>query len=152
MFHLLRTNSSDPGFCALIPHLDAALRANDGEEYDSFFIHHNKTDNIRHVVVAYENETPVGCGAIKEFEPGVMEVKRMFVPEAKRGNGIASAILKELETWAAELGYTKCILETGNRQTEAVALYRKRGYDSIPKYGPYVDVETSVCFEKRLVR
>lgn len=150
MFRLLRTDSSDPGFCQLIPQLDAALRANDGEEYDSFFIHHNKTDNIRHVVVAYENETPVGCGAIKEFEPQVMEVKRMFVPPAKRGQGIASAVLQELEKWAAEMNYKKCILETGERQTEAVALYKKRGYQSIAKYGPYVDVETSVCFEKVL--
>ena len=150
MFSLRRTNSSDPGFCALIPQLDAALRANDGEEYDTFFIHQNKTYNIQHVVVAYENETPVGCGAIKEYETNVMEIKRMFVPPEKRGKGIASAVLKELENWAAELGYQKCILETGEKQTEAIALYKKSGYLSIPKYEPYVDVETSVCFEKGL--
>ena len=79
-----------------------------------------------------------------------MEVKRMFVPQEQRGKGIASRILKELESWAAELGYKKCILETGEKQPEAIALYKKNNYVVIKNYGQYVDVESSVCFEKMI--
>jgi putative acetyltransferase len=101
-------------------------------------------------VVAYENEKPVGCGAIKEFEPGTMEVKRMYVSPDERKKGIASNILNELEIWSLELSCSKCILETGKRQPEAIALYKKNGYRAIPNYGQYANVENSVCFEKRL--
>ena len=79
-----------------------------------------------------------------------MEVKRMFVDLAFRGNGIASIILNELEKWAKELGYSGCILETGKKQPEAIKLYKKNGYAIIPNYGQYKQVENSVCFEKAL--
>jgi putative acetyltransferase len=59
-------------------------------------------------------------------------------------------VLSELESWAAELGYPKCVLETGKRQPEAIALYEKQGYQRIPNYGQYIGVENSVCFEKVL--
>ena len=69
----------------------------------------------------------------------------------KRGEGIATIILKELEVWAAELHYEKCRLETGKKQPEAIELYKKNGYKVIPNYGQYEGVENSVCFEKSLV-
>ena len=74
----------------------------------------------------------------------------MYVPPALRGKGIASAVLAELEKWAKELNYKKCILETGKKQPEAIALYNKNGYCIIPNYGQYENVENSVCFEKNL--
>ncbi len=96
----------------------------------------------------YEDDKPVSCGAIKESMPGSMEVKRMYtIPEA-RGKGFASIVLDALEKWAAELGYSKCVLETGKKQPEAIALYKKSGYKIIPNYGQYIGVENSVCFEK----
>lgn len=74
----------------------------------------------------------------------------MFVPENKRSKGIASIVLKELETWASELGFPKCVLETGYKQPEAIRLYEKNGYVKIPNYGQYIGMENSVCFEKNL--
>ena len=74
----------------------------------------------------------------------------MFVLPEYRGRGIASAVLSELEAWARELGYTRCILETGKKQPEAIRLYQKSGYTIIPNYGPYEQVENSVCMEKAL--
>jgi GNAT superfamily N-acetyltransferase len=59
-------------------------------------------------------------------------------------------VLAELETWAAELGCSKCVLETGGKQPEAIRLYEKSGYKRIPNYGQYVGVENSICFEKSL--
>lgn len=89
---------------------------------------------------------------VKDVEKSTMEVKRMYVPLHKRGRGIASVILKELETWCLELNYKKCILETGQRQTEAIELYKKNNYKIIPNFGQYANVENSVCFEKYLIK
>jgi len=74
----------------------------------------------------------------------------MFVAPNERGKGIASTILRELEKWAAEQHFTGCILETGLRQPEAIALYSKNGYRPISNYGQYKGVSNSVCFLKKL--
>lgn len=149
MFTCTRTDSTNTDFKMLVNQLDRYLMGINGDDHD-FFDQFNKIDNIRHVVVLYLDGQPAGCGAIKEYEPGIMEVKRMFVPPAARGKGLATAVLKELEVWAAELGYEKCILETGDIMPDAIALYKKNGYNSIPNYGQYVGVASSVCFEKHL--
>lgn len=149
MLHLIRTNSDHKDFINLVRHLDAELAERDGAEH-AFYAQFNKIDKIKYVVVAYEDEKPVGCGAIKEFEPGTVEVKRMFVSPRFRGKGIAGEVLAELERWAAELSFNRCILETGLKQPEAIALYRKSRYSRIPNYGQYAGVENSVCFEKLL--
>ena len=76
------------------------------------------------VIVAYLDEIAVGCGAIKPYSDQTVEVKRMFVKLENRGKGMAGKILAELETWAKELNFVECILETGFKQPEAIALYK----------------------------
>jgi GNAT superfamily N-acetyltransferase len=149
MIKLLRTDSDNKDFILLVKYLDALLAELDGDEH-AFYAQLNKTDKIKHVIVAYDNEIPVGCGAIREYDPATMEVKRMYTSPEKRGKGIAGSVLGELEKWAAELSYKTCVLETGKRQPEAIALYKKYGYRVIPSYGKYVNVENSVCFQKQL--
>jgi GNAT superfamily N-acetyltransferase len=149
MIKIIRTDSDDRDFTGLVKFLDADLAKRDGNEH-AFYAQFNKIDKIRYVVVAYENDNPVGCGAIKEYAPGIMEIKRMYTSPESRGNGIASQILVELERWATELSFEKCILETGKRQTEALALYKKNGYQLIPNYGQYAGIENSLCFEKKM--
>lgn len=149
MIRIIRTNSEDQDFVQLVKHLDADLAERDGQDH-SFYAQFNKLDRIKYVVVAYEDDQPVGCGAIKEYAPDTMEVKRMFTLPESRGKGVASKILQELETWVAELSYEKCILETGKKQPEAIGLYKKNGYKMIPNYGQYANVENSVCFEKQI--
>jgi putative acetyltransferase len=149
MYKIKRTDSDDSDFQKLVTELDKDLAIRDGEDH-AFFAQFNKIAAIKHVVVAYEEGAAVGCGAIKEYEENVMEVKRMFVPLEKRGKGIASIVLGELENWAKELGYQKCILETGKKQPEAIRLYQKNNYATIKNYGQYADVVSSVCFEKLL--
>ncbi|HSK13760.1 MAG TPA: GNAT family N-acetyltransferase [Phnomibacter sp.] len=146
---MLRTNALHPDLIALVRELDAYLRVIDGEEF-GFYTQFNQLENIHHAVVVYDGEIPVACGALKQYAPGVMEVKRMFTRPAFRGKGMARRVLHELETWAKELGYERCILETGIRQPDAVALYTKAGYTVIPNYGQYEGVENSVCFGKDL--
>jgi putative acetyltransferase len=148
---LVRTNSHNPDFISLVRHLDADLAVRDGQDH-AYYAQFNKIDAIKHVVIAYLNDQPVGCGAIKAYGPGIMEVKRMFVPPENRKQGIAGKILTELERWGMELSCSKFVLETGKRQPEAIGLYEKHGYTRIPNYGQYAGMENSVCFEKALRR
>jgi GNAT superfamily N-acetyltransferase len=147
--NLLRTTGTNPDFVSLIRQLDAYLAEKDGEEH-AFYATYNTLDDIRHVVLVCEGDAPVACGAIKPFDDRSAEVKRMFTLPAFRGRGLAVIALAELERWATELGFTRCVLETGKRQPEAIALYQKAGYVSIPNYGQYANMENSVCFEKEL--
>ena len=149
MIRMIRTNSENHDFVELVKHLDADLAQRDGADH-SFYAQFNKIDTIKHAIVAYEGNTPVGCGAIKEYSPDTMEIKRMYTLPEARGQGVASSVLRELEHWASELGYEKCILETGKKQPEAIALYKKNEYQIIPNFGQYADVQDSVCFEKNL--
>ena len=149
MIRLLRTNSDNADFIALVRLLDADLAARDGSEH-SFYAQFNKIDKIKNAIVAYDDDAPIGCGAIKELSSTAMEVKRMYTTPGSRGKGIASKILAELEIWASELGFEKCLLETGKRQPEAIELYKKNGYSSIPNYGQYEGIENSLCFEKKI--
>lgn len=146
---LKRTDATDPDFTKLVTLLDADLAARDGQEH-SFYAPFNKITMIRYAVVAYENNQPVSCGAIKQFNEEAMEVKRMYTLPQYRGKGLASRLLSCLEEWASEMGYKKCVLETGKRQPEAIALYKKSGYHIIPNYGQYTGKLNSVCFEKDL--
>ena len=147
MISLKRTNSDNADFQTLVRELDRELAIRDGGEY-AFYAQFNKIDAIKHAVVAYENGTAIGCGAVEAFDETSMEIKRMFVPLESRGKGIAFIVLGELENWASELGYEKCVLETGLKQPEAIRLYEKNRYVKIPNHGQYVGMGNSVCFEK----
>ena len=120
----------------------------DGDEKD-FFAQYNQI-YIDNVIVCYEDEIAVGCGAFKEYESTVAEIKRMFVLPEKRSKGIASTVLNALEIWAKENGFQHAILETSNQLTNAISLYQKSGFEVIPNYGQYIDVESSVCMKKIL--
>ncbi len=151
MANLIRTNSDNSDFRELVALLDQDLQIRDGDEH-SFYAQFNKVDKIRQVVVAYQNGEAVGCGAIKEYTEGVMEIKRMFVRTERRGRGIAKSVLAELEAWADELNFSQCILETGKKQPEAIRLYQKSGYETIPNYGQYEGIDNSVCMKKSLLK
>lgn len=84
------------------------------------------------MVVAYENKISIGYGAIKRYNSTSMEIKRMFIKPESRGKGYASKVLIELEKWASELSFERCILETGINQPEAIGLYYKNKYALMP--------------------
>lgn len=149
MTTLKRTNSENKDFQNLVLELDKDLAQKNGETND-FFAQYNTIDHIKNVVVALNNNLPVGCGAMKEYDKSTMEIKRMYVSIEMRGKGVAVAVLKDLENWAKELGYEKCVLETGDKMPEAIGLYKKSGYKIIQNYGQYENVESSICFEKKL--
>lgn len=147
MISLLRTTSKHPDFIELVKLLDTYLAVIDGDDH-SFYAQFNKIDALKNVIVAFENEKAIGCGAFKPFDTEKVEMKRMFVKEEARGKKIASQILNELELWASALGFHQYVLETGIKQSAAIALYHKAGYQVTPNYGQYIGVANSICFLK----
>ena len=149
MFSLERTNSENADFKTLVASLDRDLwdRYND---LQAQYVEHNVLSFIETVVVAYQDALPVGIACFKKIDNDKVEIKRMYVSPEGRGNGIAYAILKELETWAKESGFNTSVLETGTLQPEAINLYKKAGYSITENYEPYVNMSESICFKKNL--
>lgn len=144
---ITRTDASNPDFIALVRALDAELAVRDGDDH-AFYHQFNQIDMIRNAVVLYGNGQACACGAFKPYEGQTAEVKRMYVLPEFRKMGLASKVLAEVENWARESGYDRVILETGQNQPEAIAMYTRRGYTQISNYGQYAGIENSVCFEK----
>jgi putative acetyltransferase len=150
MIQLLRTDSGHQDFQLLVRLLDQDLQIRDGADH-SFYAQFNKIDQLRNVIVAYAEDKAIGCGAFKPYAERTVEIKRMFVLPEFRGQRIAQQILSELEAWAKEDGACICILETGQKQPEAIRLYQRSGYERIPNYGQYAGVDNSVCMQKTIV-
>lgn len=149
MITVIRTTSDNQDFEKLVIALDAYLAILDGEDH-AFYAQFNKTNLLKNAVIAYENETPVGIGAYKEYDSETVEMKRMYTLPEFRGKGIASKILSELELWAKEENYKTAVLETGFMQKDAISLYQKLGYVITENYGQYKGVENSICMKKTL--
>ena len=102
-------------------------------------------------LVVYRDGIPVGCGALRLLDGDTAELKRMYVSPAARGKGLGRRLVAALEAEARALGVRRLVLETGVRQTAALALYRNTGFHPIPLYGEYCrSPETSVCLGKDL--
>jgi GNAT superfamily N-acetyltransferase len=99
-------------------------------------------------LVAHAGGEAVGCGAIRRIDADTAEVKRMYVDPGARGRGIGRLMLTALEAEARRLGVRWIVLETGQRQTEALGLYASAGYLRIPAFGEYLASPLSVCFGK----
>ncbi|GAA0353568.1 GNAT family N-acetyltransferase [Streptomyces blastmyceticus] len=111
-------------------------------------------------VVAYEGDgTPVATGGWRSqernaegFADGDAELKRLYVVPHARGRGLARRILAELEESARKAGRTRMVLEAGDMQPEAIALYVSCGYEPVePKFGLYRLDDSSRCFAKPLI-
>lgn len=149
MIKIVRSNSENVDFISLVDQLNSYLKIVDGDDHE-FYNQYNNIDVLKHVVIAYLNKKPIGCGALKKFNNNTAEIKRMFTLPESRGKGIAGKILLELEKWSQELSYSSCILETGKRQVEAVSFYKKMNYNIIPNYGQYKTMTNSICFKKEI--
>lgn len=104
-------------------------------------------------LVIYRAGIPVGCGAVRRLDADTGELKRMYVAPAFRGQGLGHRLIDALEAEARALGLRRLILETGIRQVVAQALYRGRGFVTIPHYGEYcLSPATSICLGKDLPR
>jgi GNAT superfamily N-acetyltransferase len=148
---LIRSDSNSQDFLDLVQQLDADLAQRNGTTQLSYN-KYNKIQNIDTIVIAYIDNIAVGCGCFKPFDEQTVEIKRMYVKPENRGTGISKKTLFELEKWAAELGFSESILETGVKQHEAIGLYSKSGYHRIDNYGQYAGMPNSICFGKCLLK
>lgn len=146
---LIRTTSVNADFRNLIRALDEDLYQRNGESQLQYR-QYNQVDRIDHVVVAYFEGKPVGCGCYKRFDDQTVEMKRMFVIPEMRGKQLAARMLQELENWAIEEGNIAAVLETGHKQVEAIRLYSVAGYRLTENYGQYIGMEESICYRKEL--
>lgn len=116
------------------------------EKYQKF----NQLDAIQEAIVVYVDQKPAGGGAIRKYDDDTAELKRVFVHNEYQGRGIGSRLVSLLMEWAAELGYQRMILETGELLAESCAVYKKLGFAVIPNYGPYVNMPESLCMARDL--
>lgn len=150
MFTYHRSNSDHPHFKQLIKVFDAELTADYGAlqtEYDELNIFPEPIN----MVLLYDNNTPIGCGGFKPYNATSAEVKRVYLLHEYRNKGLGKGIMLEIEKWVADEGFADIILETGDLQHQAIALYKHMGYHETDKYEPYVNSPASVCFKKNLL-
>ncbi|SDG36049.1 Acetyltransferase (GNAT) family protein [Lentzea fradiae] len=107
---------------------------------------------LGYFVIGYLGGVPVACGGwrVNDEVEGAAEIKRMYVVESARGQGLSRRVLAHLEQTAREAGLARIVLETGTRQPEAISLYTSSGYERIANFGVYSDHPDSRCFGKSL--
>ena len=148
MISIRRTGYDDGDFLQLVDMLNIEFVEMYGSSKEKF-AGENKLDEHTKVIILYDVEKPVACGALKPMTiEGTGELKRMFVLRAYRRQGLSKVILSALEGWAWELGYETIRLKTGKKQVAAIHLYENAGYNFIEPYGGYKNIPDSVCMEK----
>lgn len=139
----------DPEVRALLEALTAEL-AGEGYTAEQTFGYSTKQLEQQgvHLVGARRAGSLVGVAGLEVQAEGFGELKRFFVRPGARGSGIADALLTALLAHAREAGVRLVRLETGDRQQAAQAFYRRHGFRPVPRFGPYVSSETSVCLQR----
>jgi GNAT superfamily N-acetyltransferase len=158
MITIKRIDYADPRAAAIRDAMDAEM----GELYagvDDSFDDEMRTaigkslavhpEQMVATVGAFDGNRLVGHAALRPFEDA-LEVKRVIVLPEYRGRGVSKRLMAELETIARESGVHRLILQTGDRQVEAIALYEKLGYVPIPRFGLYEPIPFFLCYGKAL--
>lgn len=148
---LRRASPADPDAAALIAELNAELDALYQPDDNHFSLDESEVSEGRGVfLVAFLGGSPVGCGAVRLLSEARAELKRMFVKPSVRGRGMGRALLTRLESEAKALGATHLVLEMGDNQPGAEALYRGAGFSEVPCWGEYLATPASVCLGKQI--
>lgn len=150
-FEFRDTNGEDPDFAMLCDKLDHSLDEIVGAAFQrSQYDQYNQRDSIHDVIIAYQNGTPVACGAFKLYDEDRAELKRIYTEPSTRNIGLGTELIRRLEAKAKMKGYQWCLLETGNLLEAACHIYAKIGYKIIPNYGQYADMPDSICMERKI--
>ena len=147
---VIATTSENPDFIFLIQTFDTFLWERYPELKKDYW-GNNLIEFNPNVIIVYLDEKPVGCGCFKRYNENSAELKRMFVSPEARGLGLAQLVIKELELKAKEQGFETFILETLYKQTEAISLYQKVGFEIVENYEPYVGMTNSICMSKSII-
>lgn len=148
---IIFTDGTDQRFIHLCHELDDTLiETVGGEKQRAQYNQYNTMEEIHDVVLIVNHGMAVACGSFREYENGVVEIKRVFTKDEYRNRGLGRVCMDKLEERAKEEGYYKCILETGRILEAACHLYETMGYEVIPNYGPYANMNESICMGKRI--
>jgi GNAT superfamily N-acetyltransferase len=130
----------------LIEELSGVLHGMTGDTGKSSFAEDRFNPDRDVFVVAFLEDTPVGCGAFRAHGDRTCEIKRMYA----RVRGVGTGILQHLEDTASVFGYVQAVLSTRRVNTRAVAFYQRHGYQEIAPYGKYRLSPVSICLGKTL--
>ena len=133
----------------LIEASEAALRAVYRPEECFSYSAEELADKSTQFLVARQDGVPVGCVALVD-EGRYGEVKRLFVAEAARGQGVGRLLMEELEQAARDIGLSVLMLETGEALAAASALYRALGFTERGPFGAYPDIASNMFMEKAI--
>lgn len=143
------TDGKHADFIMLVHLLDEYLQTMN-KELMGLFTPYNTLEEIYDVVLLYDGTLPVACGGFKRYAADTVEIKRIFVREEYRKQGLAREVVHNLEHIARYKGYSYAIVETGVSMEPARGLYQNLGYQVILNYPPYVGNDHSVCMKKEL--
>jgi GNAT superfamily N-acetyltransferase len=146
---MCKTTSENLDFINLVTALDQSLWER-YPELKSDYWGNNILEINPNVIVVYLDNKAVACGCFKKKGKNAIEIKRMFVSPEARGRGFAQNILQELERLAVESGFSFSVLETLDKQIEAISMYQKCGYSIVDNYEPYVGLKNSICMQKQI--
>lgn len=148
---LKETTYHNQDFLSLCNELDYFLnQAIGGESKREKYKQFNHLDTMDYVALAYDKDQAAGCGALRRYSTDAVELKRVFVREDYRGQGIGGMMLNHLITYARQAGYRELILETGAFLEASLRLYTRYGFHQIPNYGAYQDMPESLCMKLEL--
>jgi putative acetyltransferase len=141
----------DPEVVALVeaPNGDLAEAEYAENENFGYSTHELEARSVR-LVGAKVGDELVGIGGIELQDGGFAELKRFSVVSGLRGQRIADAFLDTLERYARDHGAVALRLETEDRQKAAISFNHRRDFKVVPRFGPYVDSESSACMQRDL--
>ena len=143
---LLEVSYKNSDFVSLCSELDDYLDIAIGEKCQrEKYKKYNDLDTMDYVIVAYDQNCPVGCAALRRYSSTEIEVKRVFVKKTFRARHIGGGLLKQLILHAKDSGYSKIILETGAFLDVSIHLYGSFGFEKTENYGAYKNMQESLC-------
>jgi GNAT superfamily N-acetyltransferase len=151
MLKCVYTDGRNHDFYELCQLLDSNLdELVGGFEQRKNYVQYNTLENIHDVILFYDDDKPCACASFKYYEEGIAEMKRVFVRQEYRGQGVSKELIQTLEVLARQKGYRNMILETGKPLMAATKLYLRMGYKVIDNYGQYKNMTESICMSKEL--
>lgn len=144
-------SGNHPDLIQLSSELDTFLNiAIGGESKREKYKQFNRLDTMDYVILAYDEEVPVGCAALRQYSENEIELKRVFVRTEYRKQHIGKHMMEHLISHAQMLGYSRMLLETGEFLKASVNLYKQLGFEKIQNYGAYANIQESLCMSRGL--
>ncbi len=144
------TNGKNPDFEKMSDEIEDYFNNLVGAHNRISFMPHNTLEKINDVIMVYDGDAPVACAGIRRYSDVEAEVKRVYVKETYRGNGISSRLMKGLEERAADKGYKRLLLQTRKECNDAIGLYSSKGYVRVDNYPPYDTLPQAICYSKNI--